>query len=205
MNWRRIILKGYHLDPAPSENPEIRLQHSRRKEALQPSSIEDFSVNQITFRLPENPDPTPLTDKPLEDPNQWLIGVYRITVTIRRIRQFPDGSNSRETRMTNELTLTIAPRISDLRYVPATRQLALTCTPRILPEQRTFLLIGDSQVASDDRDAPSNILTFTLPVTVLPGDYFVRLRVDGIDSLLVTHHGTPKKLEFDPRQQVTVS
>jgi len=200
-----IILKGHNLDPEPGETPEIRLQHPRRKEALQSPSIEDFSTTQITFRLPDNPDPTPLATEPLEDPDQWLIGVYRVTVQVSRIRQSPDGSNLRETRTTNELTLAIAPRIINLSYVAATRQLTLTCTPRILPEQRTFLLIGDFQVASDNIAAPTNTLEFTLPSMVPAGDYFVRLRVDGMDSLLITRRGTPPKLEFDPGQKVTIS
>jgi hypothetical protein len=46
-------------------------------------------------------------------------------------------------------------------------------------------------------------LTFTVP-SVLEGEYLVRLRVDGIDSLPVTISGSPAKLEFDPQQKVTV-
>ncbi|MBD2080936.1 DUF4255 domain-containing protein [Leptolyngbya sp. FACHB-17] len=198
-----ILLKGYHLDPEPGETPEIRLQHPRRKTPLQPPNLGEFSSNQLTFRLPDNPDPAVLAPQPLEDPNQWLVGVYSVTVVISRVRQFPDGSSNRETRLTNEIALAIAPRIIALNYNPLTRRLTVTCTPRILPEQRTLLLIGDTQVGRDELTVPNNTLEFTLPATVLAGDYFVRLRVDGIDSLLV--RGTPPKLEFDPTQKVTVS
>jgi hypothetical protein len=34
--------------------------------------------------------------------------------------------------------------------------------------------------------------------------HFVRLRVDGVDSLLVIRAGTPPTLQFDPNQQVTI-
>lgn len=200
-----ITLKGYHLKPETGEAPEVILQHPRRREPLRPPSLEDFSANQITFRLPDNPDPIPLAINPLEDPNQWLVGVYRVTVAISRIRQLPDGSTLRGILTTNELSLAIAPRItSPPSYEPISRRVVLTCSPRILPEQRAVLLLGDYQLTSE-HDTITNTLEFTLPATVPAGDYFVRLRVDGIDSLLVLRRGTPPKLEFDPGQKVTVS
>ena len=36
------------------------------------------------------------------------------------------------------------------------------------------------------------------------GEYIVRLRVDGIDSLPVTITGSPPTLDFDAQQKVTV-
>jgi Pvc16 N-terminal domain len=200
-----ITLQGYQLQPEPGETPQISLLHPRRQQPLQPSIIDSSSVTQIIFRLPDNPDPNPVANDPLTDPNQWLVGVYRITVAISRIRQLPDGSSNRETRLTNELSLAIAPRItSPPIYTAATRNLRINCSPRILPSQRTVLLLGDHQLIST-HDTATNTLDFTLPSTILAGDYFVRLRVDGIDSLLVVRQGTPAKLAFDPGQKVTVS
>ena len=46
-------------------------------------------------------------------------------------------------------------------------------------------------------------LTFTIP-GVAVGEYPVRLRVEGIDSLPVTFSGTPPTFEFDPLQTVRV-
>lgn len=201
----RITLKGYHLDPEVGETPEIRLQHPLRSEPLLISTIAEFSATRITFRLPDNPDPPVLASDPLQDPNQWLVGVYRVTVAVSRIRQLLDGSTIRETRTTNELFLAIAPRlINPPRYVAPTRQVILTSTPRILPNQRSVLLIGDYQITSDAHETPTNTLEFSLPAAVPAGDYFVRLRVDGIDSLLVLRRGTSTRLEFDPEQRVTV-
>ena len=39
---------------------------------------------------------------------------------------------------------------------------------------------------------------------VAPGVYKVRLRVDGIDSLLVDR-SDPKALKFDPSQEITIT
>jgi hypothetical protein len=40
---------------------------------------------------------------------------------------------------------------------------------------------------------------------VKPGEYLVRLRVQGIDSLPLRIKGLPAKMDFDPQQKVTVS
>lgn len=201
-----ITLRGYHLDPKPGETLAVRLQHPRRQEPLRLSAnAAEASAIQITLRLPDNPDSATLADEPLQDPNQWLVGVYTVAVEFSGIRQLPGGSSIPKARTTNELPLAIAPRITSApNYNALTRRLSVTCTPRILPEQRTVLLLGDSQLISV-HTSPTNTLEFTLPSTVPAGDYFVRLRVDGIDSLLVLRHGTPPKLEFDPDQRVTVS
>jgi hypothetical protein len=199
-----FTVKGHHLEPEAGEIPEVHFQHPRRREPLS-VPVERFSATDISLRLPDNPDPNSLTPDPLEDPNQWLVGVYRVTVDIKQTRHLPDGSSICETRTTNELPLGISPRITNPNYVAETRRLSLTCTPRILSGQPTFLLIGDHQIASETRQNPTNTLDFTLPSTIPSGDYFVRIRVDGIDSLLITSQGTSSKLEFDPGQKVRVS
>jgi hypothetical protein len=209
-----IILRGHHLDPKPGETVEILMQHPRRRELQDPRQQEPFqlpvnaaesSATQITLCLPDNPDPASLANEPLKDSSQWLVGVYTVAVAFSGTRLLPDGSSVPETRTTNELPLAIAPRIMNApNYNVATRTLVLTCTPRILPEQRTVLLLGDYQLVSQ-HNSPTNALEFILPATVPAGDYFVRLRVDGIDSLLILRRGTPPKLEFDPVQKVTVS
>jgi hypothetical protein len=47
-------------------------------------------------------------------------------------------------------------------------------------------------------------LVFKVP-SALEGEYVVRLRVQGIDSLPVTITGTPPRLQFDPQQTVKVT
>jgi hypothetical protein len=48
--------------------------------------------------------------------------------------------------------------------------------------------------------------TLVVTVPAVPaGDYLVRLRVQGIDSLPVTVTGSPAKLAFDPQQKVHVA
>ena len=46
-------------------------------------------------------------------------------------------------------------------------------------------------------------MTFTVP-NVPTGDYIVRMRVQGIDSLPIKLAGSPQKPQFDPQQKVHV-
>ena len=80
----------------------------------------------------------------------------------------------------------------------------------MLQEQRVTLLFGDREVPFAF-SAPPNPLTDPISVQdlsfdlgVLPAKkiFSVRLRVDGVDSLLVDRTVTPPK--FDPSQQVTI-
>lgn len=201
-----ITLRGHHLDRKPGAALGVLLQHPRRQALFRlPVNLVESTATQMPLRLPDNPDADMLANKPLQDPNQWLVGVYTVAVEFSGTRLLPDGSSIFETYTTNALPLAIAPRITSAPiYNAATRRLSLTCTPRILPEQRAVLLLGDAQLISD-HTSPTNTLDFTLPRTIPAGDYYVRLRVDGIDSLLVVRRGTSPRLEFDPDQRVTVS
>ena len=70
------------------------------------------------------------------------------------------------------------------------------------PDQRASLLLGDQEILADAHLAQTATLTF-LAQNLSAAAYFVRLRVDGVDSLLVNQALTPPK--FDSTQQVTVT
>jgi hypothetical protein len=82
--------------------------------------------------------------------------------------------------------------------------LTIKCSPDVLPEQRVTLLFRDREVAAQAHTASTDTLDFAL-TDLDPGEYFVRLRVDGVDSLLVIKAGAPPKLQFDPNQKVTIT
>ncbi len=131
-------------------------------------------------------------------PNAWPAGFYTMAVMVQR-----PGEKYRRT--TNLLSLALAPRIT---ITPATTAAAasivytVNSSPAIDPEQRASLLVADMEVLADTHPAQTATVTFTVP-GLLPGDYFVRLRVDGVDSLLVNRAVAP--LVFDPTQKVTVT
>ncbi|MDQ6623105.1 MAG: DUF4255 domain-containing protein, partial [Verrucomicrobiota bacterium] len=108
---------------------------------------------------------------------------------------------------TNEFPLQLAPRITSLAPTTAAAgslTLTVTCAPNVQPEQRASLLFRDREVLARPHAASTDTLTFVLN-DLTPGDYFVRLRVDGVDSLLVIQTGTPPKPQFDPNQKVTIT
>ncbi len=126
-------------------------------------------------------------------------GSYTIAIRVSQGTQ-PD-------RFTNELPLLIAPRITSIAPTTAAAgDIAITvqCTPNVLPAQRAALLFGDREIPANARSAPTGTLSFDISGAAA-GEYFVRLRVDGVDSLIVIRSGTPPKPQFDPAQKVTVT
>lgn len=133
------------------------------------------------------------------DPVNWSAGLYTVSLAITR--------GSRELA-TNELPLLLAPRILNVTPNPAARDatgavtLTLTCSPQVLPEQPVALVVGDRVVGSQPRATASGTLPF--PITnAVAGTQFIRLRVDGADSLLVDRSVDPPV--FDQTQQVKIT
>jgi len=141
--------------------------------------------------------------------NKWAIGLYSVSLEVSR----PNLPSA----MSNTVPIVLAPIITvdPLEAAVGDVALTLTCAPRLRPEQEhgTRLVFGSRTIQADSITTPNvpespdmqkpTTLTFTVP-SVLEGEYLVRLRVDGIDSLPVTISGSPAKLEFDPQQKVTV-
>jgi hypothetical protein len=68
--------------------------------------------------------------------------------------------------------------------------------------QAVFLLLGDRQIALDAAVVlPSGNLSFVV-ADAQPGGYFIRVRVDGVDSLLVNRSSAVPV--FDPSQRVEI-
>jgi hypothetical protein len=137
--------------------------------------------------------------------NQWAVGLYSVTLRVSR-PNLPVWT-------TNGVPMALAPLItvSPLNAAPGDIELTVTCTPRLLPEQERHaqLIFGSRSVlpatiSTPDDPLQPTTLTFTVPA-VVAGEYVVRLRVGGIDSLPVTITGSPAKLDFDPQQKVKVA
>ena len=134
-------------------------------------------------------------------PAEWFAGFYSLAVLVRKTDELTD-------RTTNEVPLLLAPRIITITPNPAARDgsgnvtLNLTCKPQVAPEQRVNLLIGDREIPANPHPAQTDSLGFLIK-TVTPGDYFVRLRIDGVDSLLIDKSAVPPV--FDTTQKVTIT
>jgi hypothetical protein len=141
-----------------------------------------------------------------DDPNalsRWAPGLYTAGLIVKHTNQPALASN--------ELAVAIAPRITvaPANAAAGTVSLTVTSAPRLAERQRVLLLFGDRHVEPTAVNTPGNPAlptTITFDVTdVVAGEYTVRLRVDGVDSIPVIASGTPPLLEFDPAQRVTVT
>jgi hypothetical protein len=111
-------------------------------------------------------------------------------------------------RETNAVALAVAPELLTVAPDPAARDadgdvtLTVTCRPEVRPEQAVSLFLGSREVRTGPRATPTGTLTFPV-VRARPGQHWLRLRVDGVESRLVDRGVSPPV--FDPSQRVTVT
>jgi len=74
--------------------------------------------------------------------------------------------------------------------------------PQVRPEQAAQLALGNVTAMAARRTNASEVLEFDFPGSLAAGPAWLRLRVDGVDSLLVDKVAMPPR--FDPAYQVTV-
>lgn len=153
----------------------------------------------------------------------WRVGLYQVSLALAR----PGLPVWR----TNAVPIALAPLVAVDAAAVAPNAVAtgadvsLTCSPRLTPRQQQSVrvLFGDRELApksvttpADDAANPNNhqlptTVVFTVPAVdaagdpLVPGQYLVRLRVDGIDSLPVVFAGSPPLPAFDPQQKVNVA
>jgi hypothetical protein len=148
------------------------------------------------------PQPTVLvTDTRIDvvAPAELAAGVWTVSALFSQPGQ-PD-------RVSNELPLAVASKVTVppgplRRDAAGTVTVALTCSPVVGLRQAVFLLLGDRQIALDAAVVlPSGNLSFVV-ADAQPGGYFIRVRVDGVDSLLVNRSSAVPV--FDPSQRVEI-
>ena len=92
----------------------------------------------------------------------------------------------------HELAANVAGAEDSSRSLPAsvkrksngTATLELRCSPRARPDQRVSVLVADREVIANKYTQPTATLTFVIKKAP-PGEHRLRLRVDGVDSLLI--------------------
>jgi hypothetical protein len=131
-------------------------------------------------------------------PGAWPAGLYLASALVQR-------PSETYRRSTNDLPLMVAPTITSALPLTAAvgATLALSCSPEVLPSQRASLFVGDREIPAQAHPTQTANLSFLLPPD-LAGPYFLRLRVDGVDSQLVLDY-TAATPAFDSLQKVTIS
>jgi hypothetical protein len=110
--------------------------------------------------------------------------------------------------ITNAVPFAVAPKLPGMPLTvsldPAgTVSIALNCEPDVGADQDCALLIGSEVIMlPGPRTASLSAVTFTVPGLTAEKTYPVRLRVDGVDSLLVDASQSPPV--YDTSQAVTI-
>jgi hypothetical protein len=168
----QIVLNGQNLD---GSGQTLQLANLLRGIAVSVTAPASVSPDSLTFTLPPNP-------------TMYPAGTYTATVQLSR------GSDPAAV-VSNPQPLSIAPKITALpaaATLDGSGNLTLTptCTPQLQPNQVASLILGDieTQAAPITAATPTPSFTFSaLP----PGAYWVRLRVDNIDSHLINFGPPP--------------
>ena len=178
-----LIFNGFHLD---AENVVIYFTNIRLEISLEVPPIATRTETDIRVQLPD-------------EPVNWAAGFYTVVVGVTRTGE--------PSRTTNELSFALAPKILDIIPRQATLDangevtLTLILSPQVRPRQRVALLFGDREVLAQPHPTQTDRLEFPI-AGVTPGEYFVRVRIDGVDSLLVDRTVTPPV--FDQNQKVVI-
>lgn len=130
----------------------------------------------------------------------WPAGVYLVSVSLVR----PGETEPRETNVAAML-LAPEPQLppSSVSRDGTTRRVTVTLdvSPEVRPAQDARLTLGGDGAPAEPHPAATSTLTFEVG-DVPPGPQWVRLTVDGVDSLLVDRSEEPPT--FHPSQSVTV-
>lgn len=182
-----VRLAGHHLD---GTSAVARFAH-RLLDEPHPISIGVSSdPTGIDLTLPTGPTAE----------QDWPAGVYLVSVSLIR----PDELKPRETNVA-ALLLAPEPQLppSTVSRDATTRRVTVTLdvSPEVRPAQDVRLILGGDGAPAEPHATATPTLTFELG-DVPPGAQWVRLNVDGVDSLLVDRSAEPPT--FDATQSVTV-
>ncbi len=179
-----LVVQGHKLD---GSHLAVRLASPRLSQPVELPVSSGNTATRLETALPNTPATLPA-------------GLYTVALLVQR-----PGEGFRRT--TNELTLALAPQITTA--LPATfardgngeATITLAVQPEVQPTQRAALLLGDLEITAQPRATQTNTLSF-LVRGATAGTYLVRLRIDGVDSVLVNREVTPPEF-FNHRVTVT--
>jgi hypothetical protein len=176
-----IILTGFHLD---GTSVRVRFEHPLLT-APRFIAVAGGTASEVKVTIPT------------AQPALWPAGFYKVSVLVTRVGETFE-------RATNELPLALAPTVTG---TPATASaglftLTIASTPEVWLDQRATLLFGSLEIGANTRAAQSDPLVFDAG-NLAAGTYRYRLRVDGVDSLIVDRSVTPPV--FDETQKVVIT
>lgn len=129
------------------------------------------------------------------------VALYKLSVVV--------GENGRGPLESNQQPLVVAPKIDSIGYEKnnnGTKKITLEVTPKVYSSQKVSLVLGDIETLYrfEENVTSDGELVFVFEEEALAaGNYWVRLRVDGIESQLINNSVTPPVFDEDMKVEVT--
>jgi len=189
-----VTFSGFHLD---ARDARVRFTEVGSATVLELAPLSPPTPQKLEVRLPQAalPANSPLVGMG-DDPDAWRIGAYLAEIVLTS----PSGSEQR----TNRVALSLAPRaVPVATAVNGQTRITVQCAPQIRKGQSVVIVAGQNQsivrtpVADRTPSVQSDFDDLQRGATVP-----IRLRVGGIDSLLIDPTAQPPR--FDPSQVVVV-
>lgn len=182
----RLVLNGHHL---AGDGLSIVFASPRMEQPKRLAPEAGATATRLEVNLPND----------IAAKTSWPPGLYTVSVEVTSI-----GPPQRVVS-SDEAPLRVSPVLGgvplSVPIVAGSATIHVTCEPEVRPEQRVALFVGDREIVSEPRAAPVSALTFT-QTEAEPGDYLLRIRVDGVDSMLIDYSTEPPS--FDQTQRVTL-
>lgn len=181
-----ITLRGHNLE---GSSMVARFEHPRLSSPIDLSVGTNANGDTVSIALPNNP----------AAQIAWPPGSWNVALMLQR-------AGETEVRSTNTQPLMLAPRL-DIPASTAVRggsgavTLTLSFTPQVRPGQKVSLNAGGHEALPSNFTAQTGSLAFVFP-ELAAGQQWLRLRVDGADSLLVNRALTPP--QFDTTQRMSI-
>ncbi len=181
-----VLLRGHHLD---GSQIRIRFAHPLLAQPHEVGVADNTDPHELTVALPGD----------AQARQDWPAGVWALSVSLR-----PAGDPVARRGPVAPMLLAPVPGLppaSVQRTGNGSVQVDLAVSPRVRPGQTVQLCLGSVEVTGAVPADPDDPVRFVFPP--LPtGGYRVRVRVDGVESILVDRSASPPT--FVPGQTVTV-
>ena len=189
-----ITVRGHHLngDSMIARFSSSRLPDPVLSKAL--TAVTSTAVSDVAIKLPDD----------AVDPTKWVPGYYTVALLITRT-----VGGKTEVRSTNELPIALAPKITvvnpvDHKVSDGAFTLTVSSDPPVALAQRVSLLFAGGEVAPEARAAKTDPFKFQItPTAAMIGANPIRLRVDGVDSMVVDYKKEPPEFLADQKVNIT--
>ena len=182
-----ITLHGHHLN---GTNLEARFEHVLLENPVPVAIGSNLNSERVDVTLPNN----------VAAITGWPPGSWRVSLSLQR-------PGETELRSTNAFPVMLAPTL-DIGSSTASRDagtgavtIQLAFAPDVRASQEVSLNAGGHEALPTDLSSQTGSLEFIFPA-LAAGNQWLRLRVDGVDSLLVNRNVSPP--EFNASEQMVI-